>query len=129
MRAAIATMGTRSSPPLPTDTAEHKPAVRDDVDETPDPRPAWRRPELLLPLAALAAGLLLLPLLIWLAGTRVLGAYTRASEGPAAGPLGLYADYYSALAHGVPAFWAAALGPLALVLLGRALLRLLRGPA
>ncbi len=128
MRAATKPMGTRNSPPPDTDAAAPGAAAGTVEDAAAGAGAAWRHPQVLLALTAMGVGLVLLPLLIWLLGTRFLGPYTRASEGPAAGPLGLYADFYTALAHGVPAFWAAALGPLVLLYVGRMLLRLLRRP-
>jgi len=75
--------------------------------------------------AALALGLLLMPFLIWLAGNRFLGPYTH-GDNPRAGPWALFADYVVGLAHGSAVFWVVALGPLALLVLIRAFLALLR---
>jgi hypothetical protein len=81
--------------------------------------------ELIVAGVALAAGLLLMPFLIWLAGNRVLGPYTH-GDNPKAGPWALFADYVVGLAHGSAVFWVVALGPLALLLLIRGFLALLR---
>lgn len=75
--------------------------------------------------AALGLGILVMPLLIWLAGNRVLGPYVH-GENPKAGPWGLFADYVVGLAHGSAVFWAVALGPAVLVLLVRGFLALWR---
>jgi hypothetical protein len=65
--------------------------------------------------AAMLAGFLLLPALIYLAGSSVLGRYEGASMG------NLYGSIYRGLAHGNLASWIVVLGPAALILLGRAL--------
>jgi len=81
--------------------------------------------ELILLGAALAVGVLVMPLLIWLAGNRLLGGYVH-GENPRAGPWSLFADYVVGLAHGSAVFWAVALGPLALLLLVRGFFALWR---
>ena len=81
--------------------------------------------ELIVLGVALAVGVLLMPLLIWLAGSRVLGGYVH-GENPSAGPWALFADYVVGLAHGSAVFWAVALGPLALLLLVRGFFALWR---
>jgi Mn2+/Fe2+ NRAMP family transporter len=63
-------------------------------------------------------GLIVMPFLIWIASSRVLGPYTH-GQNPHAGPLALVADYYTGLAHGSAVFWCVALGPAVLVLLIR----------
>ena len=75
---------------------------------------------------ALAFGLLVVPLLIWIVGHRTLGPYTRDDDPRGLGPLALYADYFSGLVHGWLGYWAVALGPAILLLatrLWRVLLR------
>jgi len=84
------------------------------------------RRELSLFGAALALGLLVIPLLIWIVGHRTLGPYTRGDDPHGLGPLALYRDYYSGLAHGWLGYWAVALGPVVLLLTGRLWLALLR---
>jgi hypothetical protein len=71
---------------------------------------------LILYALALLFGVLIVPLLIWLVGNRVLGPYT---QGPnlRAGPLALLQDFFVGLAHGSAVFWAVALGPVAILLL------------
>ena len=71
--------------------------------------------ELLTLALCLAIGLLLMPLLIWLVGSVVLGHYANGGLGA------LLHDYYLALLHGSLAFWLVALGPYAAVWLLRGL--------
>lgn len=75
---------------------------------------------------ALALGLLIMPLLIWILGHRVLGPYTHGDDPQALGPLALYGDYFSGLARGWLGYWAVALGPAILLLAARLWLALLR---
>jgi hypothetical protein len=75
--------------------------------------------ELLLAAGALVAGLVLLPLLVWVAGAVVLGPYRG-------GPWRLWLDYLALLGSGSLAAWILLLGPYAL-LLGFRLLRRLAG--
>jgi hypothetical protein len=75
---------------------------------------------------ALAVGLLAVPLLIWLMGHRILGPYTHGDDPRGMGPLALYGDYFSGLAHGWLSYWTVALGPAVLLLLARLWLTLLR---
>lgn len=75
---------------------------------------------------ALAFGLLLIPLLIWLAGHLTLGPYTHGDTGPGYGPLSLYGDFFSKLSRGQPVYWVVAIGPLALLLVSRLWLALIR---
>lgn len=81
--------------------------------------------ELIVLGAALGVGLIVMPFLIWIAGNRVLGPYSH-GDNPKAGPWALFADYVVGLAHGSAVFWVVALGPLALLLLVRGFLALLR---
>ena len=83
------------------------------------------RRELLVLGAALLWGVLVMPLLVWVVGNRVLGPYTH-GQNTHAGPLALLADFLLGLLHGSAVFWAMALGPLVLLLLLRALLAALR---
>lgn len=89
------------------------------------PETSTRR-ELAIYAGALALGLLVIPLLIWLVGHRTLGPYTRGDNAQGLGPLALYADYFSGLAHGWLGYWAVAVGPALLLLLARLWLALLR---
>lgn len=61
--------------------------------------------ELLTLALCLAAGLLLMPLLIWAVGSAELGPYANGRMGA------LLGDYYLALAKGSMAYWLVALGP------------------
>lgn len=88
-----------------------------------DPR---TRRELSLLGGALALGLLIIPLLIWLVGHRILGPYTHGDDRRSLGPLALYGDYLSGLGHGWLGYWAVALGPAVLLLAARLWLALLR---
>ncbi len=74
---------------------------------------------------ALLFGVLIVPLLIWLIGNRVLGPYTQ-GQNTHAGPVALLADFFQGLVHGSAVFWAVALGPLGVLLLLRLFLRGLR---
>ena len=87
--------------------------------------PRARREAIILG-AALLFGLLLMPLLIWMVGNRVLGPYTH-GQNTHAGPFVLLADFFLGLAHGSAVFWSVALGPLVLVVLVRLFVRALRG--
>ena len=84
------------------------------------------RRELAIYGGALALGLLVIPLLIWLVGHRTLGPYTHGDDPQGFGPLTLYADYYSGLAHGWLGYWTVAVGPALLLLFARLWLALLR---
>jgi hypothetical protein len=75
---------------------------------------------------ALALGLLVIPLVIWIVGHRALGPYTRGDDPHGLGPLALYGDYFSGLAHGSLGYWAVAMGPALLILTARGWLALLR---
>jgi hypothetical protein len=86
------------------------------------PRP---RRELAIFGLALLCGLIVMPFLIWFAGSRVLGPYTH-GQNTHAGPFALVADFFSGLAHGSAVFWAVALGPALLLLLIRLFVALVR---
>jgi hypothetical protein len=92
--------------------------------DTYEALPRARR-ELIIYAAALLCGLVPMPLLIWFAGSRVLGPYTH-GQNLHAGPLALFADFFVGLAHGSAVFWAVALGPAVLLLLIRLFVRLFR---
>jgi hypothetical protein len=76
--------------------------------------------------AALAIGLLVVPLLIWVVGHRALGPYIHGDDPRGLGPLALYGDYFAGLGHGWLGYWTVALGPAALVLAVRLWFVLLR---
>lgn len=75
---------------------------------------------------ALALGLLVIPLLIWIVGHRTLGPYTQGDDPRGLGPLALYGNYYFGLVHGWLGYWVVALGPAVLLLAARLWLGLLR---
>jgi len=81
--------------------------------------------ELIIFAAELLCGLVLIPLLIWVAGNRVLGGYTHGTN-QHAGPAALLGDFFTGLAHGSSVFWVVALGPALIVTLARAFVYLLR---
>jgi hypothetical protein len=81
--------------------------------------------ELIILAAELVCGLVLVPLLIWIAGNRVLGGYTHGTN-QHAGPGALLGDFLTGLVNGSLVFWAVALGPAILLTLVRAFVHLLR---
>ncbi len=118
---------TPPPPPLPRITAPPRrssPTREQEPAGTTYLTPRARR-ELLVLGAALLCGVLVMPLLVWVVGNRVLGPYTH-GQNTHAGPLALLADFLLGLLHGSAVFWAVALGPLVLLLLLRALLAALR---
>ncbi len=76
--------------------------------------------ELVLAGAALLTGLVLMPILVWIAGRMTLGDYTHG------GLFALWGDYLRGLAGGELAFWIMLLGPYGFLMLGRLALRLAR---
>lgn len=85
------------------------------------------RRELLMFGIAMACGLILMPLLIWVIGNRILGPYTHVQDPSAGtGPLRLLADFFAGLSHGSAVFWCVALGPYVLLSLARVLYSLIR---
>lgn len=77
----------------------------------------------------LAVGLILLPMVIWVAGRLSLGDYTRSPSGsPTGGPLALWVDYLAGLAQGSLGYWVALLGPWLLLMALRGSRRWLRMP-
>jgi hypothetical protein len=109
------------------------------TDASPSPREPWNlrhswgqlpgfARELIIFGAALLVGVIGMPLLIWVAGNRVLGPYTQGAN-LHAGPWALLQDFFVALSHGSVVFWLVALGPAVFVLLLRLFVALLRaGP-
>ena len=83
------------------------------------------RRELIILAVALLFGLVAMPLLIWLAGSRVLGPYSHGAN-PHAGPFALTGDFLLGLLHGSLVFWFVALGPALLLTLVRLFVALLR---
>ena len=84
------------------------------------------RRELSLYGGALVLGLAVMPLLIWLVGHRTLGPYSHGDDPRGLGPLALYGNYFSGLAHGWLGYWAVALGPAVMLLAVRLWLGLVR---
>jgi hypothetical protein len=74
--------------------------------------------ELILIGVALLIGFVVVPLAIWLVGNRILGPYSHGSN-PHAGPMALLGDFFAGLSLGWVSFWVVALGPLAIIQLGR----------
>jgi hypothetical protein len=83
------------------------------------------RRELVILVAAVLFGLIVMPFLIYLAGSRALGPYTH-GENAHAGVFALVGDYFVGLVHGSAVFWCVALGPAALLLLLKGFFVLLR---
>ena len=81
--------------------------------------------ELIIFAAELVCGLVLVPLLVWVAGNRVLGGYTHGTN-QHAGALALLGDFLTGLTQGFSVFWVVALGPALIVTLVRAFVHLLR---
>ncbi len=88
--------------------------------------PLRLRRELTLLGGALAFGVLVIPVLIWIAGHATLGPYTHGDSGPGFGPLTLYRDYFSGLGHGWLMYWLVAIGPAVLLVAFRLWLTLIR---
>ncbi|MBV8742322.1 MAG: hypothetical protein JOZ12_11095 [Sinobacteraceae bacterium] len=86
---------------------------------------AWMRESAFLGFA-LFLGFILMPLLIWMVGNRVLGPYTHGTN-THAGPGALMNDYFTALGAGSVACWLVALGPVVILYLLRFVLYVLWG--
>jgi len=74
--------------------------------------------------SALLLGLVVVPLLIWVVGNRILGPYTHGNN-LHAGPMALLGDFYEGLSQGWPSYWVVALGPLVIIVIARALWELI----
>lgn len=81
--------------------------------------------ELLIFGIAFAAGLLVVPPLIWLVGNRMLGPYTHGAD-TRAGPFALLEDFFIGLGQGAITYWLVALGPAIMILLIRLFVAALR---
>ena len=68
---------------------------------------------------AVLLGLVVVPLLIWVVGNRILGPYTHGSN-LHAGPMALLGDFYEGLSKGWLSYWIVALGPLMIIVIARA---------
>lgn len=76
--------------------------------------------ELVVILIALVCGVVILPPIVFLVGSRTLGAY-------AGGDIrGFMENFFKGLAQGGPSFWAVALGPYVLTVLLRVLIPFVR---
>ena len=76
---------------------------------------------------AVVFGLILVPLLTWTVGDRILGPYVHGSN-PHAGPLALLGDFFAGLGRGALVYWLVALGPAIFLLLLQLLMLALRRP-
>jgi len=86
--------------------------------DSPPPRTLGREAAIIV--SALLCGVVLLPPLIFLVGSRTLGAY-------AGGDIrGFMENFFKGLAQGAVAFWAVAVGPYVLTVLLRLLSQLVR---
>jgi hypothetical protein len=81
--------------------------------QSPSPHRARARRELIILGVALATGLLVLPPLIYLAGSRAFGPYAGG------GLMGLLGNFWRGLVAGGVGFWIVALAPYALILITR----------
>jgi hypothetical protein len=96
--------------------------------ETRSPLAVLRR-ELVIFGVALVCGLIVIPLLIWVVGNRILGPYVHTQDPTAGtGPMRLLADFFSGLTHGSLIFWCVVAGPYILITVVRALYTYLRSP-
>ena len=109
-------------PPAPLPKIVPEPLTR--LRDSYVTQPRVRR-ELLIYGVAVLFGLLLMPFLIWIGGSRVLGPYSHGQD-THAGPFALFGDYVIGLVHGSAIFWAVALGPALLVLVVRLLVQAYR---
>jgi hypothetical protein len=100
----------------------------DSPASTPNPLAAlWR--ELIILGITLASGFIVVPLLIWIVGNRILGPYVHTQDPTAGtGPMRLIADFFSGLLHGSVIFWCVVIGPYVLLTLTRFLYAVVRSP-
>ena len=75
--------------------------------------------------AELLCGLVVVPLLVWVVGNRILGGYVHGSN-QHAGAGALLGDFFTGLGNGSSVFWLVALGPAIFVTVVRAAIYLLR---
>ncbi len=68
---------------------------------------------------AVILGLVVVPLLIWVVGNRILGPYTHGNN-LHAGPMALLGDFYEGLSKGWLSYWIVAVGPLVIIVFVRA---------
>jgi hypothetical protein len=74
---------------------------------------------LILFAGAVILGLVVVPLLIWVVGNRILGPYSHGNN-LHAGPMALLGDFYEGLSKGWPSYWIVAVGPLVIIVFVRA---------
>jgi hypothetical protein len=74
---------------------------------------------LILFAAAVILGLVVVPLLIWVVGNRILGPYAHGNN-LHAGPMALLGDFYEGLSKGWLSYWIVAVGPLVIIVFVRA---------
>jgi len=87
------------------------------------------RRELIIFGIALACGFIVVPLLVWVVGNRILGPYVHTQDPTAGtGPMRLIADFFGGLTHGSIVFWCVVAGPYVLLTLIRFLWALVRSP-
>ncbi len=125
-RATAARLGGVRNPPGSATLADMMVDSRTESTAARSPRPLRLPRELALLGGALAVGVFVIPLLIWLAGHATLGPYTRGDTGPGYGPLTLYGNYFSGLGHGWIMYWSVAVGPVVLLIAVRLWLALIR---
>ncbi len=68
---------------------------------------------------AVLLGVVVVPLLIWVVGSRILGPYTHGNNSQA-GPMALLGDFYEGLSKGWLSYWLVAVGPLVIIVFARA---------
>ncbi|HEY2401038.1 MAG TPA: hypothetical protein VGI23_11830, partial [Steroidobacteraceae bacterium] len=68
---------------------------------------------------AVILGLVVVPVLIWVVGNRILGPYTHGNN-LHAGPMALLGDFYEGLSKGWLSYWIVAVGPLVIIVFVRA---------
>jgi len=86
----------------------------------PSAAPSRGRRELMILVILLAAGLFLVPLLIYAVGAGVLGPYTDG------GPFALLVDFFAGLRSGSLVYWGVVVGPYVLVMLARGFWQIMR---
>jgi hypothetical protein len=74
---------------------------------------------LILFAGAVILGLVVVPVLIWVVGNRILGPYTHGNN-LHAGPMALLGDFYEGLSKGWLSYWIVAVGPLVIIVFVRA---------
>lgn len=115
-----------AEPERPWGRSLRRPAAQPELAGTQlEITPGRIRNELFLAVAALACGLLVVPVLFWYAAHWVIGPYQH-GQNMHAGPMVLLHDYFAGLAQGSSMFWVVALGPLVILTFARVAFALLR---